>query len=101
MVAPTKKSFDAPDQRIEVPGVTAAAVEMADTTVSRNVFQPGAHCPQISQEGKPLCTAHHTGMVLSGRLRVEMQDGSPRSAPTRSSTSRPATTDGSSATSRW
>jgi class 3 adenylate cyclase len=76
VAAPIKKSFDAPDQRIEVPGVTAAAVEMADSTISRNVFQPGAHCPQISQEGKPLCTAHHTGMVLSGRLRVEMQDGS-------------------------
>jgi class 3 adenylate cyclase len=74
--APTKKSFDNPDQHIEVPGVTASAVDMADSTISRNVFQPGAHCPQISHEGKPSCTAHHTGMVLSGRLRVEMRDGS-------------------------
>ena len=30
----------------------------ADSIVSRNVFQPGAHCPQISQEGKPFCSAH-------------------------------------------
>jgi class 3 adenylate cyclase len=74
--APIKKSFGDPDQQIEVPGVTASAVEMADSIISRNVFQPGAHCPQISHEGKPLCTAHHTGMVLSGRLHVEMQDGS-------------------------
>jgi class 3 adenylate cyclase len=76
VAAPIKKSFSAPDQQVEAPGITASAVEMADSTVSRNVFQPGAHCPQISQEGKPLCTAHHTGLVLSGRLHVEMQDGS-------------------------
>lgn len=76
MVAPSKKSFDAPDERIDVPGITADVVEMADSTISRSVFQPGAHCPQISQEGKPSCLAHHTGYVVDGVLHVEMQDGS-------------------------
>jgi class 3 adenylate cyclase len=76
MVAPSKKSFERPDQRVEVSGISADVVEMADSTISRNVFQPGAHCPQISQEGQKYCLAHHTGVVLEGRLHIEMQDGS-------------------------
>jgi class 3 adenylate cyclase len=72
----SKKSFDTPDEHVEMPGVTADVVEIADSTISRNVFQPGVHCPQISVEGKPLCMAHHTGYVVTGRLHVEMRDGS-------------------------
>ncbi len=76
MAAPSKKNFDAPDEHLEVPGITADVVEMADSTISRSVHQPGAHCPQISAEGKPICMAHHTGYVVDGGLHVEMQDGS-------------------------
>jgi class 3 adenylate cyclase len=72
----SKKSFDAPDEHVEMQGVTADVVEIADSTISRNAFQPGVHCPQISVEGKPLCMAHHTGYVVAGRLHVEMRDGS-------------------------
>jgi class 3 adenylate cyclase len=73
---PTKKSFEVPDERVDIPGVVADVVDVADTTVSRSVFQPGTHCPQVGVEGKPLCMAHHTGFVLDGRLHVEMADGS-------------------------
>jgi class 3 adenylate cyclase len=76
MASLTRKSFDEPDEHLEVPGITADVVDMADATISRSVFEPGTHCPQISQEGRPLCTAHHTGYVLDGILHVEMQDGS-------------------------
>jgi class 3 adenylate cyclase len=76
VAAPSKKSLDSPDTHIDVPGITADVVEVADSTVSRLVFQVGTHCPQISQEGKPLCFAHHTGYVVDGTLHVEMQDGS-------------------------
>jgi class 3 adenylate cyclase len=72
----SKKSFDAPDEHVEMQGVTADVVEIADSTISRNVFEPGVHCPQISVEGKPLCMAHHTGHVVAGRLHAEMRDGS-------------------------
>jgi class 3 adenylate cyclase len=72
----SRKSLDAPDERVEVPGVRADVVEIADTTISRSVFEPGAHCPQIGVEGKPLCSAHHAGFVLSGTMHVEMSDGS-------------------------
>jgi class 3 adenylate cyclase/mannose-6-phosphate isomerase-like protein (cupin superfamily) len=73
---PAKKSFQKPDQRLEVPGITADVVELADSTISRVVYQPGTHCPQISHEGNRSCSAHHTGVVLEGRLHVEMADGS-------------------------
>ncbi len=76
MAAPSKKSFDAPDERIDVPGIIADVVEMADSTISRSVFQPGTHCPQISYEGKPTCAAHHTGYVIEGTMHVDMADGS-------------------------
>ena len=76
MGVPAKKSFDAPDEHIAVPGIVADVVELADTTISRSVFEPGTHCPAISQEGKAIFLAHHTGYVLEGRLHIEMQDGS-------------------------
>ena len=76
MAVPAKKSFDVPDEHIAVPGITADVIELADTTISRNVFQLGTHCPEISQEGKTSCLAHHTGYVIGGTLHVQMQDGS-------------------------
>jgi class 3 adenylate cyclase len=76
MAAPAKKSFDRPDEHLEVPGIVADVVEMADSTISKNAFDPGVHCPQISAEGRPLCMAHHIGYVLAGTLHVQMQDGS-------------------------
>ena len=76
MAAPTRKSFSTPDEHIDVPGITADVVEMADSSVSRSVFQPGTHCPQISIEGRPTCMAHHTGYAVDGELHIEMVDGS-------------------------
>ena len=96
MAAPTRKSFSTPDEHIDVPGITADVVEMADSSVSRSVFQPGTHCPQISIEGRPTCMAHHTGYAVDGELHIEMvdrMDGS-TSPQLTSSTSRLATTAG-------
>ena len=70
-----RKSFRDPDKRLDLPGITADVVELADASISRSVFQPGMHCLQISAEGRPTCMAHHTGYVIAGRLRVEMPDG--------------------------
>ena len=33
MAAPTRKSFSAPDEHIDFPGITADVVEMADSSV--------------------------------------------------------------------
>lgn len=65
-----------PDERLKVTGIVADVVEVGDSTISRAVYEPGTHCPQISYEGKRSCKAHHTGVVLEGRLHVEMDDGS-------------------------
>jgi class 3 adenylate cyclase len=76
MAAPMKKSFAAPDERVDLPGIQADVVDMADATITRSVFDVGMHCPQISIEGKPKCKAHHTGYAISGALHVQMDDGS-------------------------
>ena len=76
MAAPVKKSFATPDERIDVPGVTADIVDVADATITKSSFTAGTHCPQISLEGRAICMAHHTGYALDGGLHVQMADGS-------------------------
>jgi class 3 adenylate cyclase len=77
-----KKSLDAPDDRLAVGGVTADIVQIGDASISRNVFQPGAHCALGGQvlsgnhRANRSCQAHHSGVLLEGRLHVEMDDGS-------------------------
>ena len=71
-----KKSFATPDEKVDLPGIDASVVDMADSTISRAMFGVGMHCPQISIEGKPICMAHHTGYALGGGLHVQMSDGS-------------------------
>ena len=77
-----KKSLDAPDERVKVEGVAADIVQLGDAAISRSVFQPGAHCAlggRIAagdRRATQSCQAHHSGVVLSGRLHVEMDDGS-------------------------
>ena len=49
---------------------------LADSTITKSVFEPGMHCPQITLEGKPMCLAHHSGYCIDGALHVQMEDGS-------------------------
>jgi len=76
MAAPVKKSFTTPDERIDKPGISADIVDVGDSTITKSVFEPGMHCPQISLEGKPKCLAHHSGYCIDGALHVQMDDGS-------------------------
>jgi class 3 adenylate cyclase len=77
-----KKSLDTPDDRLDVHGVAADIVQIGDASISRNVFQPGTHCAlggrvmHGDHRAGPSCQAHHTGVLLEGRLHVEMDDGS-------------------------
>lgn len=77
-----KKNLDTPDQRIQFEGLAADVVQVGDASISRNVFQPGAHCAlggrMMTGNRRALesCQAHHTGVVVEGRLHVEMDDGS-------------------------
>jgi class 3 adenylate cyclase len=82
MAGAEKKNLDAPDERVELEGVAADVVQVGDASISRNVFQPGAHCALGGRRlggnhrAQESCQAHHSGVVISGVLHLEMDDGS-------------------------
>ncbi|HEX5015603.1 MAG TPA: adenylate/guanylate cyclase domain-containing protein [Candidatus Limnocylindrales bacterium] len=82
MASASKKNLNHPDERVAIGGIAADVVQLGDTAVSRNVFQPGAHCALGGQRiagnhrADRSCMAHHTGVLLDGQLHVEMDDGS-------------------------
>jgi uncharacterized cupin superfamily protein len=72
------KSFDSPDEVRPFEGnVEAKVVQVAGQTVGRATFEPGW---TWSSNVKPIagtdsCQVSHLGYVLSGRMRVDMDDG--------------------------
>ncbi|MBM2810717.1 MAG: cupin protein [Chloroflexi bacterium] len=72
------KNFDKPDEvRPFVAHGKMDVVKLSDGFVGKAVFEPGW---RWSQDVKPIaktdsCQAHHLGYVLSGRMRVRMDDG--------------------------
>ncbi len=52
-------------------------VELGDVALGRAVYQPGWRWSKDLKPlvGTTLCEFHHVGVVLSGRLHVEMEDG--------------------------
>jgi class 3 adenylate cyclase len=77
-----KKSLQAPDEAVRFEGVAADIVQVGDAAISRMVFQPQAHCAlggrtlSGNHRAEESCKAHHSGVVVEGRLHVEMDDGS-------------------------
>jgi quercetin dioxygenase-like cupin family protein len=71
------KSFDTPDDVRSFDHGHAALVELAGATVGRVTFESGwqwsKHLGPVI--GTDSCRALHTGVVLSGRLHVRMDDG--------------------------
>lgn len=74
-----KKSFDKPDETRMFPeGKGKAQIAgVGGMTIGRGVFEPGW---QWSKHIKPIakteyCESVHTGVVLEGRMRVRMKDG--------------------------
>jgi class 3 adenylate cyclase len=82
MAGAQKKNLDNPDERLMFEGFALDVVQVGDASVSRNVFQPGAHCAlggrrlSGNQRATVSCQAHHAGVMFEGRLHVEMDDGS-------------------------
>ena len=73
-----KADFSHPTRIIDLSGKgTVDVLEMSDMTVTRVTFQPGwrwsTHAGPVF--GTETCQAHHHGFVQSGRLHVEMDDG--------------------------
>jgi uncharacterized cupin superfamily protein len=73
------KSFDSPDEVREFEGNgRAEVIQIGGQTVGRGTFEPGwkwsANIKPIA--GTESCEVSHIGYVLSGRMRVFMDDGS-------------------------
>ena len=79
MAAVESKSFDSPDETRPFEGHgQAEMVKLAGQTVGRGTFEPGW---KWSQDVKPIagtdsCEVSHLGYVLSGRMKIHMDDGS-------------------------
>ena len=77
MTGPYRKSLDEPDETFELDGMVEHLVAIGDYTVGRVVQPPGF---RWSINVKPLvggewCQARHVGVILSGHMRVELEDG--------------------------
>jgi class 3 adenylate cyclase len=71
------RNLGKPDEVIEFPLVKVRVVDLGDITVGHFVHEPGwswRECVRPTVGGE-WCQARHLGMILSGRLGVELQDG--------------------------
>jgi class 3 adenylate cyclase len=73
-----RKNVDEPDEVVNFPNVKTDIVHLGDLTVGRLVNQPGW---RWSKDIRPVvggewCEIRHVGFIISGRLGVEMRDGS-------------------------
>jgi class 3 adenylate cyclase len=72
-----RKRFSTPDDVRNVPKGRVDIVELDDRFVGRMTYEPGWRWSKDIQPiaGTPSCQFHHVGVTLSGRLRVQMPDG--------------------------
>jgi ethanolamine utilization protein EutQ (cupin superfamily) len=76
-MASTIVDFDQADETREFPHGRWDIVHIGDTVVGRGTMEPGWHW---AEHVKPLvgtdsCQQRHVGYLVSGRLRVVMEDG--------------------------
>jgi hypothetical protein len=76
-VEPSVKSFDDPDEVVELPRLVEEVVEVGGFVVGRETVSPGWRWSEHVRPtvGGEWCQAHHVGVTLSGRWGVRMQDG--------------------------
>jgi class 3 adenylate cyclase len=72
-----QKSLSAPDETRTFPNGKLEIFELDDVVVGRTVFEPGWRWSKDVKDiaGTPSCQYHHLGVVISGTLHVEMDDG--------------------------
>jgi quercetin dioxygenase-like cupin family protein len=77
MVNLEKKSFDTPDSVMEFPQARRDVVRVGDAEVYRWTFEPGWRWVDSVAEivGSESCPAPHILVTISGRLTVQMDDG--------------------------
>lgn len=74
---PMIKSLDRPDERPTLPKSHADIVQLGDTLVVRGEIAPGWRWSNDWRPilGTPSCNMPHSGVVLSGTIHFEMDDG--------------------------
>lgn len=75
---PISKSLDAPDENLGFSRGSAQVVTVGGATVARGRLDPGWRWSNDIQPGvgTPSCQLQHRGVVVSGSLHVEADDGS-------------------------
>jgi class 3 adenylate cyclase len=71
------RNLGKPDEVIEFPLLKVRVVDLGDITVGHFVHEPGWSWQECVRPtvGGDWCEARHLGMIVSGRLGVELQDG--------------------------
>jgi len=73
-----RKSVDQPDEVVNFPNVRTDIVHLGDLTVGRLVNQPGWRWSRDVRPtvGGEWCEIRHVGFIISGRLGIDLRDGS-------------------------
>ena len=71
------RTFDAPDEHRQFPLGRFDLVTIGGMTLGRAEYEPGWRWSEHvgAALGKATCDVSHVGLVLSGRNRIEMDDG--------------------------
>jgi mannose-6-phosphate isomerase-like protein (cupin superfamily) len=67
------KSFSRPDDHLSKGGVEIDVVQLGDVKVKRASYPPGWRFSE--RMGAPKCYDTHVGYTISGRIAVELDDG--------------------------
>jgi len=71
------KHFDSPDETRPLPKASVQVVKVGNNTLMRGTFEPGwkwSECVKPSA-GTDSCMVHHVLYLVSGRMMVQMNDG--------------------------
>jgi ethanolamine utilization protein EutQ (cupin superfamily) len=71
------KKMNSPDEVRNLPKTKVEVVKVGDSTIMRGTFEPGwkwSECVKPTA-GTKSCQAQHVGYVLSGRMKVVMDNG--------------------------
>jgi mannose-6-phosphate isomerase-like protein (cupin superfamily) len=73
-----KKSFDTPDETMAPPKTKVEIVKVGGVTLMRDTFAPGWKWSVDvgPAAGTDRCQTHHVLCMISGRLKIDMADGS-------------------------
>jgi class 3 adenylate cyclase len=71
------RSFQRPDEVVELPLLKARLVELGELTLAIEVVEPGWRWYEHVRPhvGGEWCQVHHVGVVLSGRIGIRFPDG--------------------------